>query len=63
MEDNDADTLIFQSGDKFYLWDELCNGVDEIASRDIHETAGVLSQEGLKKLQRRRIDPIHDLPP
>lgn len=50
MEDNDADTLIFQSGDKFYLWNELCNGVDEIASRDIHVTAGVLSQEGLKKL-------------
>lgn len=33
----------------------MCDGVDEIASRDIHEIARVLAQEGLKSTTEKAL--------
>ncbi|KAJ6190915.1 hypothetical protein N7519_000936 [Penicillium mononematosum] len=54
LEDNDASRMIFQSGDKLYIWDVLYYDVYEIASQDIKEVARVLSQEGGYKMLHRR---------
>jgi hypothetical protein len=54
--------MIFQSGDELFLWDVLYYDVYELASQDINEVASILSQEGgLKKLQRRLLDPVEDI--
>jgi hypothetical protein len=54
--------MIFQSGDKLYIWDILYADVYEIASQDINEVARVLSQEGgYKKLQTRLLNPVYDI--
>lgn len=58
MEDNRALTTIFQSGDKFYLWERMEDGVDEIASRDIREIALVISQTTLRELRREPLTRI-----
>ncbi|KAJ5188090.1 hypothetical protein N7491_004415 [Penicillium cf. griseofulvum] len=62
LEDDDASTMIFQSGDKLYIWDVLYHDVYEIASQDVNEVARVLSQEGgYKKLQKSLLDPVEDI--
>ncbi|KAJ5816562.1 hypothetical protein N7447_008795 [Penicillium robsamsonii] len=62
LDNNDASTIIFQSGDKLYIWDVLYHDVYEIASQDINEVARVLSQEGgYKKLHKRLLDPVEDI--
>lgn len=54
--------MIFQSGDKLYMWDVLYYDVYELASQDINEVSRVLSQEGgMKKLERRLLDPVEDI--
>ncbi|KAJ5972726.1 uncharacterized protein N7479_002644 [Penicillium vulpinum] len=50
-DDNDYET-IFQSGDKFYLWDRMCDDVYGIFSRDINEVALLIAEKGLKELRR-----------
>ena len=51
MEDNDVYYKIFNSANIFYIWYQMYHIVDEIASRDIHETAHVLAQGEFKHLQ------------
>ena len=48
MEDNEAWTTIFLSGNKFYLWERIGDEVYEIVSQDIREIAFVISQSGLR---------------
>jgi hypothetical protein len=60
MEGKDAYYTIFQSGEKFYLWYQMYHDVDEIASRDIHETAHALAQGGLKHLQTGPVTQVPD---
>jgi hypothetical protein len=53
MEDNEAWTTIFLSGNKFYLWERMGDEVYEIASQDIREIAFVISQSELRELARK----------
>lgn len=53
MEDNEAWTTIFRSGDKFYLWERMGDVVYEIVSQDIREIAFVISQSELRELARK----------
>lgn len=52
MEDNEAVTAIFLSGDKFYLWERMGDEVYEIVSRDIRDIALVISQSDLRASQK-----------
>lgn len=62
LEDDDASLMIFQSGDKLYIWAVLYYDIYELASQDINEVAHVLSQEGgLKKLQKCLLNPVEDI--
>lgn len=61
MEDYECLTTILQSGDKFYLWERMCDGVDEIASRDKREIARIIAQSGLKELCREAVPLVLDL--
>jgi hypothetical protein len=52
MEDDKAWKSIFQSGDRFYLWERIGYDVCETASRDIREIVRIISQTGLRELVR-----------
>ncbi|KAL2819470.1 hypothetical protein BJX63DRAFT_382138 [Aspergillus granulosus] len=58
MEDNEAWTTIFQSGDKFYIWERIGDEVCEIISRDIREIAFVMSQSELRELATKPLIQI-----
>jgi hypothetical protein len=49
MEDSDAWTTIFLTGDKFYLWEWIGDEVYKIISQDIREIALVISQSELRE--------------
>jgi hypothetical protein len=59
MEDNEAWTTIFLSGNKFYLWERMGDEVYEIVSQDIREIAFVISQSELRELARKPLLRIH----
>ncbi|KAJ5912034.1 uncharacterized protein N7473_001337 [Penicillium subrubescens] len=50
MEDNEAWTTIFLSGNKFYIWDRMDDGMIEIVSQDICEIARTISESELREL-------------
>lgn len=51
MEDNEALTTIFLSGDKFYIWERMDDELYEIVSRRIRDIAFVVSQSDLRELR------------
>lgn len=58
MEDKNGRTTIFQSGNKFYLWSRMCDGVEETVFQDIHEIASVIAQSQLTQLATVPFDQI-----
>lgn len=61
MEDDYGVTQIFLSSNRFYIWDEMNDGIYEIASRDIREIAYVLGHGKLRELNKRPIDQVGEL--
>lgn len=59
MEFIEGLTTIFQSGDKFCLWERMCDGVAEITSRDIRDIVLVVAQSGLKELCMEEVSLVH----
>ncbi|KAJ5972727.1 uncharacterized protein N7479_002645 [Penicillium vulpinum] len=62
MEDDNAYTTIFQSGDKLYLWERMCDDLYEISCRDIRELALTISDTKLRELHRELIFTVLDFP-
>lgn len=60
MEDVDSLSVIFQSGNKFYLWERIPDVLSESKSQDLHQIAMVLSEQGLRGLRRNGIPFLFD---
>jgi hypothetical protein len=58
MEDNEAWTTIFLSGNKFYIWDRMDDGMIEIVSQDICEIARTISESELRELATKPVTRI-----
>jgi len=62
MEDKEAWTTIFQSGDKFYLWERIGDDVYEIVSRDISEITSMISRSQFGELAKKPVNRIMYIP-
>lgn len=60
MEDVDSLNVIFQSGNKFYLWERIPDVLSESKSQDLHQIAMVLSEQVLRGLRRNGIPFLFD---
>lgn len=58
MEDNEAWTTIFLSGNKFYIWDRMDDGIFEIVSQDICEIVRTISELELRELATKPVTRI-----
>ena len=61
MEDAESWTVMFQSGDKFYLWNRIDDIVEVIFSQDLDEiVAEMVRRGGLGGLQKEVIPFLFD---
>lgn len=60
MEHIDFLMVIFQSGDKFYLWECVSDVLAEIISQDLYDITTVIAERGLRELRREVIPCLFD---
>jgi hypothetical protein len=60
MEHVDSLMVIFQSGDKFYLWERVSDVLAEIISQDLYDITTVIADLGLRELRREVIPYLFD---
>lgn len=60
MEHMDSLMVIFQSGDKFYLWERVSDVLAEIISQDLYDITTVIAERGLRELRREVIPCLFD---
>ncbi|GAD99709.1 hypothetical protein PVAR5_8433 [Paecilomyces variotii No. 5] len=60
MEHVDSLMVIFQSGDKFYLWERVSDVLAEIISQDLYDITTVIAELGLRELRRKVIPYLFD---
>ncbi|KAJ9211853.1 hypothetical protein DTO166G4_6505 [Paecilomyces variotii] len=60
MEHMDSLMVIFQSGDKFYLWERVSDVLAEIISQDLYDITTVIAERGLRDLRREVIPCLFD---
>ncbi|KAJ5980987.1 hypothetical protein N7481_008285 [Penicillium waksmanii] len=61
LEDEEGQTQIIQSGEKFYMWDEMNDEIYEFACQDLGEIYHALHNGGLQKLDRWLLEEVGPL--
>lgn len=61
LEDEEGQTQIIQSGERFYMWDEMNDEIHEFACQDLGEIYHALHHGGLRKLDRWLLEEVGPL--